>query len=73
MPEINQQILNSKYKFKEGAPLKEYLRQRVPNFGEAYTLREVLTMLKEIIQDNLLFDESNPSTIIGDAPQEAAL
>jgi hypothetical protein len=47
--EINQQILNSKYKFKEGAPLKEYLRQRVPNFREAYTLREVLTMLKEII------------------------
>ncbi len=26
MSEINQQILNSRYKFKEGAPLKEYLR-----------------------------------------------
>jgi hypothetical protein len=73
MHEINQQILNSKYKFKEGAPLKEYLRQRVPNFGEAYTLREVLTMLKEIIRDSLLFDESNPSMIFGDAPLEAAL
>jgi hypothetical protein len=73
MPEINQQILNSKYKFKEGAPLKEYLRKRVPNFGEAYTLREVLTMLKEIIRDNLLFDESNPSMIVGDASLEAAL
>jgi hypothetical protein len=73
MHEINQQILNSKYKFKEGAPLKEYLRQRVPNFGEAYTLREVLTMLKKIIRDNLLFDENNPSMIVGDAPLEAAL
>ncbi len=60
-------------KFKEGAPLMEYLRQRVPNFGEAYTLREVLTMLKEITRDNLLFDESNPSMIVGDAPLEAAL
>jgi hypothetical protein len=30
-------------------------------------------MLKEIIRDNLLFDESNPSTIVGDAPLEAAL
>ncbi len=30
-------------------------------------------MLKEIIRDNLLFDESNPSMIVGDAPLEAAL
>jgi hypothetical protein len=73
MNEINQQILNPKYKFKEGAPLKEYLQQRVPNFGEAHTLREVLTMLKEIIRDNLLFDENNPSMLVGDAPLEAAL
>jgi hypothetical protein len=41
--EINQQYLRSKYKFKERAPLKEYLRQRVPNLGETYTLWEVLT------------------------------
>jgi hypothetical protein len=73
MHEINQQVLSSKYKFKEGAPLKEYLQQRIPNFRDICTLREVLTMLKEIIQDNLLFDESNPSMIVGDAPLEAAL
>jgi hypothetical protein len=73
MDEVNQQILNSKYKFKEGAPLKEYLRQRVPSFEETHTLREVLTMLKEIIRDNLLFDENNPSMIVGDAPLETAL
>ncbi len=30
-------------------------------------------MLKEIIQDNLLFIESNPSMIVGDALLEAAL
>jgi hypothetical protein len=71
--EINQQYLRSKYKFKEGAPLKEYLRQRVPNLGETCTLLEVLTWLKEIIRDNLLFDENNPSMIVGDAPLEAAL
>jgi hypothetical protein len=73
MHEISQQILNSKYKFKEGAPLKEYLRQRIPNFRDTCTLREVLTMLKEIIRDNLLFDENNPSMIVGDAPLETAL
>ncbi len=66
--EINQQYLRSRHKFKEGAPLKEYLRQRVPNLGETCTLLEVLTWLKEI-----LFDESNPSMIVGDAPLEAAL
>jgi hypothetical protein len=71
--EINQQYLKSRYKFKEGAPLKEYLQQRVPNLGETCTLLEVLTWLKEIIRDNLLFDESNPSMIVGDAPLEAAL
>jgi hypothetical protein len=71
--EINQQYLKSKYKFKEGAPLKECLQQRVPNFRETCTLLEVLTWLKEIIRDNLLFDENNPSVIVGDAPLEAAL
>jgi hypothetical protein len=33
----------------------------------------VLTRLKEIIRDNLLFDENNPSMTVGDAPLEAAL
>ncbi len=33
----------------------------------------MLTWLKEIIRDNLLFDESNPAMIVGDAPLEAAL
>ena len=37
MHEINQQILRSKYKFKEGAPLKEYLQQRVPSLGNTCT------------------------------------
>ncbi len=73
LEEINQQYLQSKYKFKEGAPLKEYLQQRVQNFRETCRLSEVLTWLKEIIRDNLLFDERNPSMIVGDAPLEAAL
>jgi hypothetical protein len=71
--EINQQVLHSKYKFRENAPLREYLRQRVPTFREVLTLRKVLTMLKDIIRDNLLFDENNPAMIVGDPPLEAAL
>ncbi len=73
LEEINQQYLNkSKYKFKEGAPLKGYLQQRIPNFRETCTLADVLTWLKEIIRDNLLFDERNPAMIV-DVPLEAAL
>ncbi len=55
------------------APLKEYLQQKVTSFREPCTLTKVLTWLKEIIRDNLLFDERNPSMIVGDAALEAAL
>ncbi len=73
LEQVNQQYLKSKYKFKEGAPLKEYLQQRISSFREPCTLVEVLTWLKEIIRDNLLFDERNPAMIVRDAPLEAAL
>ena len=73
LEQVNQQYLKSKYRFKEGAPLKEYLQSRVTSFREPCTLVEVLTWLKEIIRDNLLFDEGNPAMIVGDAPLEAAL
>jgi hypothetical protein len=73
LEQVNQQYLKSKYKFKEGAPLKEYLQQRVSSFREPCTLVEILTWLKEIIRDNLLFDERNPAMIVGDASLEAAL
>jgi hypothetical protein len=73
LEQVNQQYLKSKYKFKEGAPLKEYLQQRTPDFREPCTLVEVLTWLKYIIRDNLLFDERNPAMIVGDAPLEVAL
>ncbi len=73
LEQVNQQYLKSKYKFKEGAPLKEYLQQRISSFREPCTLVEVLTWLKEIIRDNLLFDERNPAMIVGDAPLETAL
>jgi hypothetical protein len=73
LEQVNQQYLKSKYKFKKGAPLKEYLQQRISSFREPCTLVEVLTWLKEIIRDNLLFDERNPAMIVGDASLEAAL
>ncbi len=41
LEQVNKQYLKSKYKFKEGAPLKEYLQQRIPSFREVCTLAEV--------------------------------
>jgi hypothetical protein len=41
LEQVNQQYLKSKYKFKERAPLKEYLQQRIPSFREVCTLAEV--------------------------------
>jgi hypothetical protein len=70
---INHQILYSPYKFKEGAPLKEYLQQRVSIFREKHRFYKVLTMLNIIIRDNFLFDENNPAMIRGDPPLEEAL
>jgi hypothetical protein len=43
LEQVNQQYLKSKYKFKEGAPLKEYLQQRISSFREPCMLVEVLT------------------------------
>jgi hypothetical protein len=71
--QINHQILHSLYKFKEGAPLGEYLRRKVPTLRGKHTFYEVLMMLKIIIQDNLLYDENNPSVIVGDPALEATL
>jgi hypothetical protein len=70
---LNHQILYSFYEFREGAPLKEFLREMVSIFRERHTLQEILMMLKIIIWDNLLFDETNPAIILGDPPLEAAL
>ncbi len=43
--------------FKGGAPLKEYLQQRISSFREPCTLVEVLTWLKEIIFSEMSMKE----------------
>jgi hypothetical protein len=70
---LNHHILHSFYEFREGSPLQEYLRQRVSIFQGRHTLYEILTMLNIIFRDNLLFDENNPTMILGNLPLEAAL
>ena len=63
MASLNHQILHTAYEFKEGAPLKEYLRRKVSIFREQHTLYDFLTMLMIIIPNNNLLDEINPAII----------
>jgi len=64
--EINRSILHALYTFKENAPLKNYILNKRPSTGESLTLAEVLTILKEIIRDEGMFDMKNPAVILCD-------
>lgn len=61
--EINRDLLNAFYIFKPESPLKTFIHKHVKP-REFYTLAEVLTLLKNIIRDNTLFDVKNSSMIL---------
>jgi hypothetical protein len=71
--EINRGILNSFYTFKLGAPLKNYILKKKLCIRESYTLVEILTILKEIIRDEEMFDMRNPAIILCDKDLERTL
>ncbi len=71
--EINRNILHSLYAFKVGAPLKNYILTKRPSTRKFYTLAEILTILKEIIRDEEMFDMRNPAIILCDKNLEMAL
>ena len=71
--EINRQILDSFYIFKTEAPLKNYIREQTGSIREHFKLSEILTILKNIIARNFLFDMRNPAIITCDEPLEVAL
>jgi hypothetical protein len=73
LQEINRSILHSLYAFKEDAPLKNYILKKRPSTSEFLTLAEVLTILKEIIRDEEMFDMRNPAIILCDQNLERAL
>jgi hypothetical protein len=64
--EIDRNILHSLYAFKEGAPLKNYILKKRPSTSEFLTLAEILTILKEIIHDEDMFDMRNPAIFLCD-------
>ena len=69
----NQNLLNSSFTFKDGAPLKRFIQQATSSTEESFTLREILNTLKEVITTQKLYDETNPSIIICSEELEAVL
>lgn len=71
--EVNQNILHSHYAFKADSPLRGYIKKKRHLLRWFYTLAEVLTILKEIIRDEEMFDMRNPAIILCDQDLEKAL
>jgi hypothetical protein len=66
-------ILHSYYTFKLDAPLRTYIKKKQRSLKPRYTLCEILTILKDIIRDEEMFDMRNPAMIICDQELENAL
>ena len=69
----NRNLLNSSFRFKDGAPLKRFIQQATSSTEESFTLREILNTLKDVIKTEKLYDETNPSIIICSDELEAVL
>jgi len=56
-----------------GNELMDLLNSKRPSTRKFYTLAEILTILKEIIRDEEMFDMRNPAIILCDKNLEMAL
>ena len=61
------------FKFKKDAPLRQFIHDITKVQKNYYSLAEILTVLKDVISSEKMFDERNPSVIICSKPLEAAL
>jgi hypothetical protein len=66
-------LLHTVYKFKHDSQLQKYLLKNTGREQKAHTLVQVLMMLKDIIREEKMFDERNPSVIICSKSLEQAL
>ena len=69
--ELNKMILNLNYTFKVNAPLKNYIRLKTNSMRENYTLAELLTILKNVIAEEELYDHKNHAIILCNTELEA--
>lgn len=69
----NRNLLNTMFEFKKGAQLKHFIIEKTHQEKRYYSLAEVLTVLKDVISAEKMFDERNPSVIICSKSLEQAL
>ena len=73
-PEVrNRNLLYTMFKFKKDAPLQQFIHNITKVQKNNYSLAEILTILKDVISQEKMFDERNPSVIICSNQLETAL
>ena len=68
----NRTLLKTIYKFKRQVPLQSFIFQKGPT-KDSYSLAEILTILKDVISSEKLYDDKNPSIILCSEDLEKAL
>jgi len=71
--ELNKNLLNTLFKFNPLSKLKRFLVNKTGVEKTYYSLAEILTILKNIIRGEGMFDHANPSVIICSTDLERAL
>jgi len=71
--ELNKNLLNTLFKFQPLSKLKRFLISKTGVEKTYYSLAEILTILKDVIRGEGMFDEANPSVILCSKDLEEAL
>ena len=71
--ELNQNLLNTLFKFQPLSKLKRFLISKTGVEKTYYSLAEILTILKNVIRGEGMFDHANPSVILCSPDLEEAL
>ena len=71
--EQHKSLLNQLFKFKPASKLHEYVMKRGNTNKKYFTLAEILSILRDAIRGEGLYDENNPSIIICSSDLEHAL
>eukprot|EP00092_Neocalanus_flemingeri_P026852 GFUD01029108.1.p1 GENE.GFUD01029108.1~~GFUD01029108.1.p1 ORF type:complete len:726 (+),score=117.49 GFUD01029108.1:126-2303(+) len=71
--ELNKNLLNTLFKFQPLSKLKRFLISKTGVEKTYYSLAEILTILKDVIRGEGMFDEANPSVILCSEDLEEAL
>ena len=69
----NNKLLNTTFKFKIHSKLKDIIANKTKTAKTFYSFIEILSILKEVIRDEKMYDQTNPAIIICSPRLENAL